>query len=91
LKRDAKSTQWTPGDLTLVSEASTQIALALENARLLEETLHQAEHEQTVSDFAAQIARAVDIDSILRTAVSQLANLPEVEDVSVHLGNIEAN
>lgn len=91
LRRDTKETAWTPVDLELVSEATQQIALALENARLLDETTRRAEHEQTVSDFATQIAQTIDIDSILRTAVSQLGQLPNVADVSVHLGNIEGN
>jgi GAF domain-containing protein/HAMP domain-containing protein len=91
LHRDVSETPWTPVELDLVSEATQQIALALENARLLDETMRRAEHEQTVSEFATQIARTVDIDSILRTAVRQLGQLPHVADVSVHLGNLEGH
>ena len=91
LERDKYNNPWTQEDLNLVQTALNQISIALENARLLEESLHLAEHEKTVSEFSTQFSRILDIDSILKVAVKNLSLLPNVADVSIKIGNVKAD
>lgn len=74
-----------PADLDLIEAIATQTALALENARLLEETQRRAIQEQTVNQLTAQFSRSLSIEEILRTAIQELGHLPGVNEVAVHL------
>jgi GAF domain-containing protein len=85
LRRDLDQPQWNSEDLNIVRESVAQIALALDNARLLDETRRHAEHEQTVSEISSKFSRSFDVESILRTAVRELGQLPNVTDASVHI------
>jgi len=85
LRRDPDQPQWNSEDLNIVRESVAQIAIALDNARLLDETRKRAEHEQTVSDISTKLSRSFDVESILRTAVRELGQLPNVTDASVHI------
>jgi len=86
LRRDLNENPWSPDDLDLAHDTVAQIAVALDNARLLDEAQRRAEHEQTVSTVSARLSRSMDIDSILKAAVHELGQLPGVADASVHIG-----
>jgi GAF domain-containing protein len=76
---------WTEPDLDLAQKAATQVALALENLRLIEETRLRAAYEQRLSEISAKLGSSVDIDTLLQTAVRELAGLPEVAEATVFL------
>jgi GAF domain-containing protein len=76
---------WTDADRDLAEKAAIQVALALENMRLLEETRNRAAQEQRLSEFSARLGQSVDLDTLLQTAVRELATLPEVAEASVYL------
>jgi GAF domain-containing protein len=76
---------WTDSDRDLAEKTATQVALALENMRLLEETRDRALQEQRLSEFSARLGQSVDIDTLLQTAVRELAAMPEVAEASVYL------
>jgi GAF domain-containing protein len=85
LKRKEDS-RWTPAEHDLIEKVAIQVALALDNSRLLEETRQRAIQEQTVNEISARLGRSLDIDTLLQTAVRELAALPEVAEVSVFIG-----
>ncbi|RLC64326.1 MAG: hypothetical protein DRI80_01675 [Chloroflexota bacterium] len=72
LRRDPEEEPWSPEEVALMEEVSTQIALALENARLLEETQRRAEREHLVREITARVRASMDMDTILETAVREL-------------------
>jgi len=63
-----------------------QMALAIENTRLIEDTRRRAEREQALSDMTARFSRSLNVDGLLRTAVRELGRLLRIEGVSVHVG-----
>lgn len=63
----------------------TQTALALENARMINETQRRAMQEQKLNDLSAQLSRTSSIEYILQTAARELGQLPMVSEVSVQL------
>lgn len=89
LRRDVEETPWSQEDLALVQDSINQIAVALDNARLLDETRRKADYEQTVGEISNRISRSIDVDSILRTAVRELGQLPNVKGASIHIGSPE--
>ncbi len=72
-------------DRAVVEAITTQTALALENARLLEETQRRAAQEEQISTLSAKFSSAISIEEILKTVVEELSQLPSVTEVGVHL------
>lgn len=64
---------------------SAQTTVALENARLIEETQLAALQEQQLNALTAQFSRAVTIEEILKTAVTEFGKLPLVSEASIAL------
>jgi GAF domain-containing protein len=83
--------QWTDDEIALIEAVADQMALAIENARLLEDTQQRAEREQTLSEMTARFTRSLDIDTLLQTAVHDLGQLLHVDEISVYLGTPPAD
>jgi GAF domain-containing protein len=78
----ATSDTWSPEKLALIETIADQAALALENARLLEETQHRAEYESVRASIANKVWQSTNVDTILRTALQELgASLGAVEGI----------
>lgn len=77
---------WTDEEIAMVEELTAQIGLALENARLLEETQQRAEQERIIANITARVRTSMDPESILRTAVRELGLALGSDRVFVHLG-----
>jgi GAF domain-containing protein/HAMP domain-containing protein len=75
LEQEPDQEPWTPDEVAMVREVSTQIGLALENARLLEETQRRADRERIIADITAQVRSSTDLETILRTAVRELGTV----------------
>jgi len=86
LKRTEEQPPWSPEEQRLAEEIGEQIALALENARMLAETEERAARERLISEMTARLTRSLDVDALLDTAVRELARLPEVAEVAVYVG-----
>lgn len=70
----------------LVQGVAERLTLALENARLLEETRQRAAWEQTLSEMTARFTRSLDTDTLLRTAVRELGQLLQMDEIAIHIG-----
>jgi GAF domain-containing protein len=85
LKRDENIGPWTEEEKNLLAQASEQVALALENARLYEEAQARAMREQTINALTASLSRSLDVETLLRAAVKQLGEVSGIWDVAVHI------
>ncbi|OQY91379.1 MAG: hypothetical protein B6D38_01880 [Anaerolineae bacterium UTCFX1] len=79
---------WGKHDEGIVSEIATQIGLAADSVRLLEEATQRAEQEKTISELAYRFSQAFDLDSLLQIAARELAQLPGMKEASVYVGNL---
>jgi GAF domain-containing protein len=68
-----------------LESVTTQTAIALENARLLNETERSAMQEQKLNEISTRFSRALSIEEILRAAALELGQLPNVAEISVML------
>ena len=75
----------TPEDAEMIDTIAIQTALALENARLLEETQRNALQEQRLNEMTSLFSRAATVEDVLKTAVQELMNLPAVAEVVVQI------
>jgi flagellar motor switch protein FliG len=78
--------EWTDDEVALVEAVADQMALAIENARLLEETQRRAEREQLVGDITAKMQRANDMDMLMQNTIQELLTDLNASYVAVHLG-----
>jgi GAF domain-containing protein len=85
LQRKENDSTWTTTDKEMLERIATQIVLALENARLLEESQRNAAREQTVSEFSSHFSHSLDVDTLLQNAVREIHRLPQVSEVSVFI------
>ncbi|HHS96496.1 MAG TPA: GAF domain-containing protein [Chloroflexi bacterium] len=74
-----------PEVVSLVEAVSDRLALALENARLMEETQRRAAHERLRAEVSARIRASADIDAILRTAVRELSRALQASEGLIRL------
>lgn len=80
--------QWTRDDITLLEAAADRVALALENARLLENAQRRASREHVIGEISSKIGAATDMDSILQTAVEELGRrIGGAAEVTLELAN----
>jgi PAS domain S-box-containing protein len=85
LRRQPEEDAWSKEDLAIAAGTADQIAVALDNTRLLEATQRLVDQEQTISMISTRLSRSMDIDSILRSVVQELGQLPSVAEASVHI------
>jgi GAF domain-containing protein len=86
LQRKAEKA-WSETDRSLANEIASQVALALENARLLDEAQKRAAQEQSLSKLSVNMGLSLDPDTILQTAIRELHQLPNVSEVSAFLSS----
>ncbi len=69
---EKEATKMTESDKTLLEVVGDRAALALESARLFEESQRKAERERNVGEIAASISAASEVEMILQTTVDEL-------------------
>jgi GAF domain-containing protein len=82
---ESSRAELTQEEKAFVDAVTTQTALALENARLLEETQRHAFEEQKLNEISEKFSQATNIEDILKSLIIELGDLPSVEDVSIHI------
>jgi GAF domain-containing protein len=78
--------RWADDEIALIEAVADQMALALENARLLEETQQRARRDRLVAEITAQVRSSRDPETILRTAVKALGTALNTDRALVQLG-----
>jgi len=77
---------WSDDEVALIESVADQMALAIENARLLEATRQRAEQERRLAEISANVRASTDVDTILRTAVRELGRALGASDGLIRLG-----
>jgi GAF domain-containing protein/HAMP domain-containing protein len=82
---------WTAAEINLAETVAERLSLALENARLLEESQRQAIKEQTIGEITGKIGSTINLENVLLTAVEELGrNIPGSE-VTIKLKQDDRN
>ena len=75
--------------LELLEVTSNRLALALENARLVETVQIRVDRERLVSEISNRVRASTDVDGILRTTAAELGRRLGVSEVVVQLRSDE--
>ncbi len=76
---------WDEQDAEFAKAIAAQAAQALENARLVQETLRQAQREQVVASIAEQVRTSLDLETVLRTSVQEIRKTLRLHRVRIRL------
>ena len=76
---------WTPEERSLVEAVATQAALAMENARLLEESRQTALRERVATEIIGKVWSSPNTDLILQTAIKELGRALHADEATVEL------
>lgn len=80
-----RSMAWTQAEVELLEDSVNQVALALENARLLEDIQQRAFQEEMVGQMMQRIQASMDFESVLKTAVQEIGQTIDLERVQIRL------
>jgi GAF domain-containing protein len=81
------SEAWTEEEATLLASLVDQLSVALENARLYEDTQRLAERQRLAAEVSARIRESLDVDTVLQTAVSEMRRAIGLEEIIIRLGD----
>jgi PAS domain S-box-containing protein len=77
--------QWSDEDRDLMVTFSQQLALALENARLLEETQRRAAREYLMGQVTTRMRETFDLETLLKTAATEMRQALGLDEFVVSL------
>jgi GAF domain-containing protein/HAMP domain-containing protein len=80
-RKPSDAGEWTAEETSLMRTLTERLNVALESARLYQDTQRRAAREQLIGDVTARIRETLDTETILKTAareVRQALGLPEV-------------
>jgi GAF domain-containing protein/HAMP domain-containing protein len=83
IKTPLKGRRWSDEEVNMIRVISDRLALALENARLFEETTRTAEREKLVSDITTSIRSTNDPQAMIQMAVAELRRALGVSRVEI--------
>jgi GAF domain-containing protein len=78
--------EWSADEMDIVSAIVERAALAIENARLLEESRKIAVKEQAIGEISAKIGAGTELETILKTAVRELGAQISGAQITVEIG-----
>ena len=76
---------WEPEDKAWVEAVAIQAALALENARLLEEGQSVASREKLAAEISGRLWRSITMDGVMQTALQELGSILDASEATIEL------
>jgi GAF domain-containing protein len=72
-------------DQQLLDQIGLQVSIAMDVARLFEQTEHKAERERLISEITTKVRASTNVDIILQTSVKELAQALGISQGAIHL------
>jgi GAF domain-containing protein/HAMP domain-containing protein len=82
--------EWTLNEQALIQAVAGEVAIAIENARLIEQTERRAQREQTISAITSQLYSATDVKKLLQITAEELRRATGSARAVVKLGRAGA-
>ncbi|MBI3160329.1 MAG: GAF domain-containing protein [Chloroflexi bacterium] len=83
--KPVKDGEWTTQELETLQAVAEQLGIALENARLFEQTQRLAQRERIAAEVSGKVWASSDIDTILQTAVQELGRALNASQGAIRL------
>ena len=85
IAKDNDQSSWTNDELKLLESLSEQLGIAVDSARLFNESQLRATTEHVIGQISADIWEHMEIDSILKTAADNLRQSLAVPEVTISM------
>ncbi len=89
--KDEPDRAWSPEETALLQSFVSQVELALDSARLYEDTQRRAARERLTGEVAARIRETLDLETVLKTAAQEIRQALGVPEVVVRLAPGQMN
>lgn len=86
LKRKGEAAHWSERERVLVEKIADQVALALENSRLVDEAQKSALRDQVIANVSTRVRETLDIESVVRTAATELRRAFDLKEAEILIG-----
>jgi GAF domain-containing protein len=83
--------EWSEDEVALAEAFAEQLALAMDNLRLLDETQRSAARERLTGEVAGQVRASLDPDVILKTTLQELSQALGAELASIEIAGPPGN
>ena len=87
IENDDPEYDWSDEEIAIAEAAANRAAIALENARLLEESQRRASKEQILAEATGRISSALQIENILYTTAEELERVLGGSEIVIQLQN----
>lgn len=87
IKAPERDRRWAKDEINLAEIISERLSLAIENARLIQESQSRAAKEQIISEVTSRISSSINLKNILQSAVEELGNAMPGSEVVIKLQN----
>jgi methyl-accepting chemotaxis protein PixJ len=88
--KSTDSGEWTEEELAFLETLTEQLGVALDSARLYEETQQRAERERLVAEITGRMRQTLEIDSVLKTAAQEIYQVLGLKRAAIRLSNTAA-
>ena len=85
LEKDDPAREWTEDEISVAEATASQVALTLENARLVEESQNRALREQLAGEVTANMRASLDVEAVLKTAVEEIYSALDLDNIVIQL------
>jgi GAF domain-containing protein len=86
--KPADAGAWTREEMTLLRTLVEQLGVAMESARLYEDTQRRAARDRLLGEVSSRIRETLDTDTVLQTAVREMREALGMAEVEVQLHTI---
>ena len=89
-RRAAVNENWSERERELIEKIAEQVALALENSRLVDEAQKSAQRDQLIANISTRVRETLDVESVIRTAALELRKVFDLKEAEISLGAPQA-
>jgi GAF domain-containing protein len=76
---------WTQEEIALVETLTDQLGVALDSARLYQDTQRRAARERLIGEVAAHMRERLDVDGVLKAAAQDMGERLGLHDITIQL------
>jgi len=87
LRKPENADRWTGEEIALMRTLTEQLGVALESARLYQDTQRHAAREQLTGEITTRMRETLDVDTVLQTAVREIGEKLDLSDLVIRIGS----
>jgi GAF domain-containing protein len=85
LHETSRRRPWTTAEIALAETVAEQVALTVENLRLMDEARRRVTREQLIGELTSHMRETLDMDRMLQTAVREIGEALDIAEVEVRM------